>query len=284
MFKVIDSKPLVPNIHQITVEAGEVARSIQPGQFVIVRAEDGGERIPLTGSDWDQSAGTITLVFMVIGHTTHRLSLVSSGMEIPTVVGPLGNPLEMKKYGTVLCLGGCYGIGSIYPVARSLKEQGNRIISVVEARSSHLFFREEKLKEVSDQLFFITRDGSRGLKGHVGAQLPRIIDSLDFPVDLIIINGCNFLMKRGTDISRSMNIKTLVSLNTIMIDGTGMCGVCRVTIDGKRKFACVDGPYFDGHQVDWEELGTRRQMYLREEVLPLRTSEAEERHPSVRKV
>jgi NAD(P)H-flavin reductase len=276
MFKVHESKTLVPNIHLLTLEAPDVARVIRPGQFVIVRAEEGGERIPLTCSDWDAEKGTISLVFMVIGHTTHRLSQLREGTEIPTVVGPLGNPIEIKKYGTILFLGGCYGIGSIYPAAREFKALGNRIISVIEARSAHLFFREEQLHEVSEQVFYITRDGTRGYKGHVGSQLPRILDAV-WPVDMLLINGCNYLMKRGTDVTRQLNVKTLVSLNTIMIDGTGMCGVCRVTVGGQRKFACVDGPYFDGHQIDWDELAKRRQMYLREETLALTSSEPEPR-------
>jgi NAD(P)H-flavin reductase len=276
MFKVLESKTLVPNIHLLTLEAPEVARTICPGQFVIVRAEEGGERIPLTGSDWDPEKGTISLVFLVIGHTTHSLSMLKVGAEIPTVVGPLGNPLEIKNYGTVLCLGGCYGIGSIYPAARAFKAHGNRVISVIEARSEHLFYRDDKLNEVSDQVFYITRDGTRGYKGHVGSQLPRILDAV-WPVDLMIINGCNYLMKRGTDVTRQLNVKTLVSLNTIMIDGTGMCGVCRVTVGDQRKFACVDGPNFDGHQVNWDELAKRRQMYLREETLALSSSEPDPR-------
>ena len=272
MFNVIESQIIVPNIHLLTVEAPEVAQAMRPGQFAILRAEENGERIPLTPADWDLERGTLTFVVMVIGRTTRRIAELKAGEAIPTVTGPLGNPVEIDKFGAVLCLGGCYGVASIYALMRALKEKGNRVLAVVEARSSHLFFWDEKLASVADQLFYITRDGTRGLHGHVPECLPEIIRSQPVPVDRVIINGCNYLMKRGADTTLALGIKTLVCLNTIMIDGTGMCGVCRVTVGGKRMFACVDGPYFDGHQVDWAELAKRRLTYLPEEAVPLRSS------------
>ena len=275
MFKLIENRMIVPNMHLLTLEAPEVARQMQPGQFVIVRAEEGGERIPLSIADWDPGEGTVTVVVKNIGSTTDRLASLKAGISIPTVVGPLGNPTEIEKFGTVLCLGGCYGIGSIYPIARALKEKGNKVITVIEARSSYLLFWEDKLKEVSDELICITRDGTKGRKGHVG-RLSEIMKSSDEPLDRVIINGCTFLLKRGSDMSRPMKIKTIVSLNPIMIDGTGMCGVCRVTVGKTTKFACVHGPDFDGHEVDWVELLQRRKTYMREEVIPLRTSRCEE--------
>ncbi len=272
MFRVIESQTIVPNVHLLTVEAPEVARSMQPGQFAILRAEENGERIPLTPADWDADRGVLTFVAMVIGRTTRRIAELKVGDSIPTVTGPLGNPLEIDKFGTVLCLGGCYGVASIFALMRALKEKGNRVVAVVEARSSGLFFWEEKLESVSDQLIFISRDGTRGYHGHVAEHLPQIIQSQPSSVNRVIINGCNYVMKRGADVTLSLGIKTLVCLNTIMIDGTGMCGVCRVTVGGKRKFACVDGPYFDAHQVDWAELAKRRRTYLPEEAAPLRSS------------
>ena len=275
MFKLIENRMIVPNLHLLTLEAPEVARQIQPGQFVIVRADDGGERIPLSIADWDAEAGTVTVIVMNIGSTTDRLASLEAGVSVPTVVGPLGNPTEIEKFGTVLCLGGCYGIGSIFPIARALKEKGNKVITVIEARSSYLLFWEDKLKEVSDKLICITRDGTKGHKGHVG-RLTEIIKSSDEQVDRMIVNGCTFLLKRGSDMSRPLEIKTIVSLNPIMIDGTGMCGVCRVTVGKTTKFACVHGPDFDGHEVDWTELLQRRKTYMREEVIPLRTSRCEE--------
>jgi ferredoxin--NADP+ reductase len=275
MFKLIESQMIVPNIHLLTLEAPQVARQMRPGQFVILRAEDGGERIPLSISDWDAEAGTVTVILKNVGSTTDRFASLEAGVSIPTVVGPLGNPTEIEEFGTVLCLGGCYGIGSIYPIARALKEKKNRVITIIEARSSYLLFWEDKLAEVSDKLILITRDGTKGLRGHVG-RLTEIISSFEEPPDRIIINGCTFLLKRGSDVSRPLGIKTIVSLNPIMIDGTGMCGVCRVTVGSTTKFACVHGPDFDGHQVNWAELLQRRKTYMREEVIPLRTSKCEE--------
>jgi ferredoxin--NADP+ reductase len=271
MFRIIENKPLVPNLHVLTVAAPEISRAVKPGQFVIVRAEEDGERVPLTVSDWDQEQGTLTLIFSIVGRTTQKLASLPAGEAIPTVVGPLGNPMEIGPFGSVVCVGGCYGIGSIYPIARALKAQGNMVTVVIEARSSYLLYWQEKLKTVSDRLVTVTRDGSRGLRGHVG-NLPKIIAGLPAPVDRVIINGCNYLMMRGSQESQGLNIKTIVSLNTLMIDGTGMCGVCRVTVGGSTKFACVDGPHFDGHEVNWAELAQRRKAYLSEEVQPFRSS------------
>ncbi len=275
MFKLIKNQMIVPNIHLLTLEAPAVAQQVKPGQFVILRADEDGERIPLSVSDWDEKEGTVTVILMNVGNTTGRLASVKGGTSIPTVVGPLGNPTEIENFGTVLCIGGCYGIGSIFPVVRALKQKNNKVITIIEARSSYLFYWEDRLKEVSDKFFQITRDGTKGYRGHIN-RLPEIIQSSEEPISRIIINGCTFLMKRGSDISRPLNIKTIVSLNPIMIDGTGMCGVCRVTIGTSTKFACVDGPDFDGHQVNWAELLQRRKTYLKEEVIPLRTSRCEE--------
>jgi NAD(P)H-flavin reductase len=183
----------------------------------------------------------------------------------------LGNAMNIDHYGHVLCVGGCYGIASIFPIAKALKEKGNRVTIVIEGRSSYLLYWQDKLKKVSSKLVVITRDGSQGLTGHIGS-LPGIIAGLPAPVDRIIINGCNYLMMRGSQESQPLNIKTIVSLNTLMIDGTGMCGVCRLTINSSTKFACVDGPHFDGHEVDWDELAKRRQAYLSEEDQSVRTS------------
>jgi ferredoxin--NADP+ reductase len=274
MFEVLESQMLVPNIHLLTLQAPAVAGEIRPGQFVILRAEDEGERVPLSVSDWDVVQGTVTVIFMNVGNTNNKLACLEKGTSIPTVVGPLGNPTEIGRFGTVLCLGGCYGIGSIYPIARALKEKKNRVVSVIEARSSFLFYWEDRLAEVSDEVIHITRDGTRGVRGHV-ARLPEIIKA-HRPIDRIIINGCTFLLKRGSDASRPEGIKTVVSLNPIMIDGTGMCGVCRVSIGGVTKFACVDGPDFDGHLVDWVELAQRRKTYMAEEAVSVRTSRCEE--------
>jgi len=281
MFKVLQSEMKVPNIHLMVVEAPEVAREIKPGQFVIVRPSEDGERIPLNVSDWDRDAGTLTIFFMNAGRSTDMLASVEAGSEIPTVVGPLGRETEIDNFGTVLLAGGCYGIGSIYPIARALKEKGNIVVTVIEGRSSYLIYWEDKLAEVSDRLTIITRDGTKGLKGHI-SRLPEIIWGLESHVDRMIINGCTHLLKRGSDASRPLGIKMIVSLKPIMIDGTGMCGVCRVTVGGETKFACVDGPDFDGHEVDWAELLQRRRTYTAEEVIPTRSSRCEEHAASRR--
>lgn len=274
MSRIIENKTLVPNLHQMILHAPDVARAAQPGQFVILRVEEDGERIPLTLSDWDVQNGTLTVVYMNIGRTTQKLSGLNPGEEIPTLAGPLGNAMEIDAFGSVLCIGGCYGIASIYPIARALKEKGNQVTILIEARSSYLLYWQEKLKKVAQRLIVITRDGSQGLPGHIN-NLPGIIEGLGKAPDRIIINGCNYLMMRGSQESRPFNIKTIVSLNTLMIDGTGMCGVCRLTVNSSTKFACVDGPHFDGHEVDWEELAKRRQAYMVEEDQALHSSRAQ---------
>jgi len=277
MFKVIASRMIVPNMHLLTLAAPAVAREARAGQFVILRAEEEGERIPLSLADWDAQSGTITVVFMSIGSTTARLASLTAGVSIPTVVGPLGNASEIENFGTVACLCGCYGMGSIYPIARALKEKGNRIVVVMEARSSYLLYWEERLAAISDRVIHITRDGTKGYRGHVG-RLPEIMRDLDEPINRFILNGCTFFMKRASDETRPFGIKTMASLNPIMIDGTGMCGVCRVTVGTTTRFACVHGPDFDAHQVDWEELLQRRKTYMPEEIVPLRSSACEDHH------
>lgn len=275
MFRIVASKMIVPNIHILTVEAPEVACQVKPGQFVIIRASEEGERTPLSISDWDADLGTITVILMNIGHTTNQLSALEAGKSIPTVVGPLGNATEIEKYGTVICMGGCYGIGSIFPIARALKEKGNKIVTILESRSSYLLYWEDRFKALSEKVIHITRDGSIGYRGHI-TRLPEILKDIGTPVDRIFVNGCTFFMKRASDASRPFKINTWVSLNPIMIDGTGMCGVCRVTVGSKTRFACLNGPDFDGHQVNWEELLQRRKTYMNEEVIPYRTSKCEE--------
>lgn len=274
MIPVLERTMVAPNIHNLRLHAPDVARSAQPGQFVILQPEEDGERIPLTISDWNAETGEITVVFMQIGATTNKLAALQAGDSIPTAAGPLGNPMELGKFGTVILAGGCYGIASIYPVAKALKEMGNRIICVVEARSSFLLYWQEKLRRVADKMVYITRDGSQGMRGHIN-NLGAVIAAEPDRVDRVILNGCNYVMMRGCEETRPLGIKTIVSLNTLMIDGTGMCGVCRVTVNSSTKFACVDGPHFDGHEVNWDELSNRRQAYLREETITLRTSAPE---------
>ncbi|HMB23932.1 MAG TPA: sulfide/dihydroorotate dehydrogenase-like FAD/NAD-binding protein [Anaerolineales bacterium] len=271
MAKILENKMIVPNVCMITVSAPEIAQSVKAGQFVIVRVDEDGERIPLTVSDWDVNQGTITLVYLLVGKTTQKLSTLAAKDALATVVGPLGNAMEIDSFGKVACVGGCYGLASIYPIARALKEKGNQVTVIVEARSSNLVYWHKKLKSVSDRLIVITRDGSQGVRGHIGEMQTLLADPATRP-DRVIVNGCNYLMMRAAQETSPLNIKTIVSLNTLMIDGTGMCGVCRVTVNSSTKFACVDGPHFDAHEVDWDELTQRRKAYLSEETQTLRSS------------
>jgi ferredoxin--NADP+ reductase len=275
MNKVIERTMIVPNMHLIVLEAPEIAKKIQPGQFVIVRGQDEGERIPLSIADWDAEKGTISIIFMEVGASTSVLAGLSAGDEVLTCVGPLGNSAEIGHFGTVLCVGGCYGIGSLYPTVKALKEQGNKVYMAIEARSSYLIYWLNRYINVADRIFTITRDGSMGMKGHAG-RLNDIIHGLPALPDRVIVNGCTFLMATTSGVTRDMGIPTIVNLNPIMIDGTGMCGVCRVTVQGKMKFACVDGPEFNGHDVDWKEFLARRKQYIDEETLFFRHSEPKE--------
>jgi ferredoxin--NADP+ reductase len=270
-YKIIQRRMAVPNIHELTVEAPAVAESVKPGQFIIVRPTEKGERVPLSVSDFDREKGTVTTFFLEVGESTSKLALLKPGDSLPTFVGPLGLPTEIDSFGTVLCVGGCFGIGSVYPIVRALKEAGNSVHVLLEARSSYLLYWVERYEELADGLILVTRDGTSGRKGHV-TSLPEVLDSREIKPDRVIVNGCTFLLKRTSDVTRPLGIKTIVSMNPIMIDGTGMCGVCRLTVDGKMKFACVDGPDFDGHLIDWDEFLKRRKTYYKEEVEPLRAS------------
>ncbi|OGD28622.1 MAG: ferredoxin-NADP reductase [Candidatus Aminicenantes bacterium RBG_13_63_10] len=271
MYEVIERRMIVPNLHEFTVRAPAVARSVKPGQFVIVRPEEQGERIPLSVADWDAEAGTVTSVFMQVGASTAKLARLKPGQTIPTYAGPLGKRTPIENYGTVLCVGGCYGIGSIYPVARALKEAGNKVYTFLEARGAFLLYWEDKLAATSNGLFVATRDGTKGRKGHIG-DMPSMLAAAGITPDLVIVNGCTFLLMRTSELTRPLGWRTIVNMNPIMIDGTGMCGVCRLSVGGKVKFACVDGPDFDGHEIDWAEFLARRKSYNPEEVDPLRRS------------
>jgi ferredoxin--NADP+ reductase len=274
MFELRENVMIAPNVHILTMEAPHVAKVAKAGQFVIVRAEEDGERIPLSLADWDAEKGTVTAAVMNVGRTTDLLASLEPGTALPTVVGPLGNATEIDEFGNVLCIGGCYGIGSLYPIARALKAKSNRVYILIEARNSYLFYWEQKLARVSERLIRLTRDGTAEYRGHI-ERLGEIVDSIGVPIHRVIVNGCTQLLRRASEASRPLGIKTIVSLNPIMIDGTGMCGVCRVSVGGRTQFACVDGPDFDGHEVDWDELFQRRKTYVVEEVVPLRTSAGE---------
>ncbi|MDH4258077.1 MAG: sulfide/dihydroorotate dehydrogenase-like FAD/NAD-binding protein [Candidatus Aminicenantes bacterium] len=265
MAKILQRERLVPNIHLIEIHSPEIARKCQPGQFVIVMPDEKGERIPLTIADWNRDRGTVTSVFMVVGTSTHKLSLLKAGDEVPVFVGPLGRPSKIEKFGTVLCAGGCFGIAAIYPIARALKEAGNKVITLLDVKANYLLYWEDRLKAVSDKFVVSSRDSFFNCKDYI----PRVLGDIlkkEKKVDRVISVGCTYLIYTCSEATRPKGIRTIVSLNPIMVDGTGMCGACRVTIGGKTKFACVDGPDFDGHQVDWEELFTRRKSYFEDEI------------------
>ncbi len=268
MAKILRRERLVPNIHLLEVYAPEVARKSRPGQFVIIMPDERGERIPLTIADWDAKRGSVTTVFMLVGTSTQKLSLLKAGDDIPVYVGPLGRPSEIQNFGTVVCAGGCFGIAAIYPIARALKQSGNRVLTLIDVKASYLFYWEDKLRKVSDRLFVSARDKHYDSKEYIPYKLDALLKE-EKKVGRVVAIGCTYLMYRCSEATRAAAVKTMVSLNPIMVDGTGMCGACRVTAGGKTKFACVDGPDFDGHTVDWRELFSRRKSYFDDEVRSL---------------
>jgi NAD(P)H-flavin reductase len=268
MAKILRRERLVPNIHLLEVEAPDVARRSQPGQFVIVMPDEKGERIPLTIADWDESRGSVTSVFMLVGTSTHKLSLLEAGDDLPVFVGPLGKPSEIQKFGTVLCAGGCFGIAAIYPIARALKASGNRVITLVDVKANYLLYWEDKLRQVSDELHVSARDSYFNCQDYIPKKVQAILKH-GKKIDRVVSIGCTYLMYTCSEATKPAGIKTVVSLNPIMVDGTGMCGACRVTEGGKTRFACVDGPDFDGHAVDWPELFARRKSYFDDEIKSL---------------
>jgi len=255
---------LVPNIHLFKIAAPKVAKKAKPGQFVVIRIDEKGERIPLTIADWDEKEGSVTIVFMEVGTTTHRLALLNTGDSIADFVGPLGLPTHIEKFGTVICVAGGFAVATIMPIARAMKRKGNKVITIMGARNKDLIFWEDKLRKVSDQLIVTTDDGSYGRKGLVTEPLKELLENGE-KIDRVIAIGPSIMMKFCAKTTEPFGVQTIVSLNPIMVDGTGMCGCCRVSVGGVTKFACVDGPDFDGHQVDWDLLFARQRIYLDEE-------------------
>ena len=274
MAKVLRRERLVPNIHLLEVHAPEVARKSRPGQFIIVMSDERGERIPLTIADWDAKRGSVTSIFMLVGTSTQKLSLLQAGDDLPVYVGPLGRPSDIQNFGTVVCAGGCFGIAAIYPIARALKQAGNRVLTLIDVKASYLFYWEDKLKKVSDRLFVSARDSRYDSKEYIPYKLDSLLKA-EKKIDRVVAIGCTYLMYRCAEATRPAGVKTMGSLNPIMVDGTGRCGACRVTADGKTKFACVDGPDFDGHTIDWPELFSRRKSYFDDEVKSLCAFERE---------
>ncbi len=281
MFKIVHAQFLAPGIRRFVIEAPRIARKQQPGQFVILRIYEEGERIPVTIENSDPEKGTINIVVQSAGKTTNLLNTLETGDSILDVVGPLGKPSDIRNYGTVVVVGGGVGTAMAYPTAVALKRAGNRVISIVGARNKELVILEPEMREVSDALMITTDDGSYGDKGFVTDKLRQLIEN-GTRIDLVVAVGPIVMMKAVSELTRKENIPTVVSLNPIMIDGTGMCGGCRVLIDGKSEFACVDGPEFDGHKVNFEVLVQRNNMYRTaeqqsmEEFKRLQKAEAEE--------
>lgn len=236
-----------------------IARSRRAGHFVIVRPCEGGERIPLTIADADPKAGTITLVIQEVGESTRKICALNPGDELVDVVGPLGQATHIEKFGTVVCCGGGVGVAPLLPIIKAMKEAGNRVISVLAARTADLVILEEEVAPWSDEVIVMTDDGSRGRKGLVTAGVEEVINRE--PVDLVVTIGPAIMMKFVAELTKKYNVPTMCSLNTIMVDGTGMCGACRVTVDGKTRFVCVDGPEFDAHKVDFDEMMMRLRSY-----------------------
>lgn len=269
MNRIVEKFQLVPKIHQFVVEAPGVAAKAQAGHFVIVMADDKGERIPLTIADYDRSAGTVTLVLMEVGTSSRKLARLSQGDNLYALIGPLGHPSEIADFGTVVMVAGGVGTAPIYPIARSMHEAGNRVITIQGARTKELLFWDEKMAAVSDEHIITTDDGSAGRKALVTEPLKELLQDSNRPVGCVYAIGPAIMMKFCAETTRPFGVKTIVSLNTIMVDGTGMCGGCRVNVGGKTLFTCVDGPEFDGHLVDWDTVLSRQRIYHAEEKCSL---------------
>lgn len=265
-FIILKKHEIAPAIHLMDIKAPRVARKVMPGQFAILRIDECGERIPLTIADFDAPSGTITLIFQEVGKTTYQLAALNAGDSITDVTGPLGNPSQIEKLGTVVCVGGGVGIAPVFPIVRAMKSAGNRVISIIGARSADLLFWEDRMAAVSDELQIATDDGTKGHHGFVTDIVQSVLErGGDADVDRVIAIGPPVMMRAVAGITGMFGVKTVVSLNSIMVDGTGMCGACRVLVGGETKFACVDGPEFDAHEVDFTLLMKRLAMYLPEE-------------------
>jgi ferredoxin/flavodoxin---NADP+ reductase len=264
MYRIVDKEIFSENVIKLVIEAPEISRSRKPGHFVIVRMDEKGERIPLTIAGADEEKGTITLIIQRVGVTSHKLTELKSGDFIRDVAGPLGKATHIEKVGTVLCAGGGVGVAPLFPIVEGFKKAGNRIITVLAARSKELIILEEQMRQNSDEVIIMTDDGSCGKKGLVTHGMEEVIKNEK--VDLSVVIGPAVMMKFACLLTKKYNIPTIASLNTIMVDGTGMCGACRCTVDGKTRFVCVDGPEFDGHSVNFDEMFLRLSAYKEKEL------------------
>ncbi|MHA1974122.1 MAG: sulfide/dihydroorotate dehydrogenase-like FAD/NAD-binding protein [Candidatus Hodarchaeales archaeon] len=265
---ILKKEELSPEIIRWIVKAPRIAKKTQPGQFVILRISEKGERIPLTVADFDREAGTITLIFQIVGKSTKEMSMLKSGDHILNLLGPLGTPVKIEKWGTVAVLGGGCGVAPVLPKTKALKHIGNHIISIISARSKPLLICQNEMNEVSDEFYVATDDGTLGYHGFGVDVLKELLDK-GREIDHVVAVGPIPMMRAVCELTKKYDIPTIVSLAPLMVDGTGMCGACRVTIDGEIKFACVDGPNFDGHKVDFNELTQRSKAYRYEERISL---------------
>ncbi len=263
---------MVHQVHLMKVLAPDVARAAKPGQFVIIRIDEQSERIPLTVADYNVVEGSVTIIFQEMGKTTKQLATLKAQDELQDFVGPLGTPSEIEKLGTVVLVGGGVGVAPVYPQAKAYKAAGNKVISIIGARSENLLILEEEMRTESDQLLICTDDGTKGHHGFVTDVLQKLLQS-DEHVDRVVAIGPPIMMRAVAGVTQPFGVQTLVSLNPIMIDGTGMCGGCRVSVGGETKFACVDGPEFDAHKVDFNLLMSRLAVYREEESSSLKKHE-----------
>ncbi len=268
MFEIVDRKRLVPGVVSLTVRAPDIARAHGPGQFVILRIDEAGERIPLTVADKDARSGTITLIFQEVGKTTYQLARMSPGSAILDLAGPLGKATEICNFGTTVSIGGGIGIPLLYPITKAFRQTGNYVISILGARTRDLLVMEREMRAVSHVTKICTDDGSYGIHGFVTGELKRMLEAGE-RIDRVMGVGPVPMMKALCELTRPYGVKTIVSLNPIMVDGTGMCGACRCEIAGKTVYACVDGPEFDGHQVNFDLLAKRLNMYKGQELVAL---------------
>lgn len=269
MYEIVKAEKLTPDVVRLEIMAPHIARKAKAGQFVMVTPDEKGERIPLTMADFSPEKGTITIAALEVGKTTKQLGRMKAGDKIFSLVGPLGLPTELHKFGNVVAIGGGIGLALMYPVVRALRQAGNYMINIIGARNEKLLIYEQEIQSVSDEFYVCTDDGSKGHHGFVSDVLKKLIAE-NKKIDMVYAVGPIVMMKVIANITKPYNIKTIVSLNPIMVDGTGMCGSCRVIVDGKTKFGCVDGPEFDGHKVDFENLTARNKRYIPEEQIALR--------------
>ncbi|MDP3143239.1 MAG: sulfide/dihydroorotate dehydrogenase-like FAD/NAD-binding protein [Candidatus Omnitrophota bacterium] len=265
MFEIIEKVVLAEGIKKMVIQAKKIASKAAAGQFVMVIPEENGERIPLTIADHDSQNNAITLIFQEVGYSTKKLGSLKIGQEVFSILGPLGHPTEIANFGKVVCVGGGVGIAELYPVCKALKQAGNRVIGIMGARTKRLLILESHLRRICNELYITTDDGSYGTKGFVSDVLKNILNNQK-DVSLIYAIGPVPMMRAVSELTKPYKIKTIVSLNPVMVDGTGMCGACRVRVGGKTLFGCVDGPEFDGHLVDFPELQKRLSLYKEQEI------------------